>query len=197
MKSGRVHLRMDESIRHIWINQNDIWVATWQYLPVCPAKTQISLGIRHVWSESLLSAWRNLASIATHWAYSEDTDQAERMRRLIWCFAFRWFCHVAAQLLLFQSIQSTPSFLQSDARIPPTHAAWLDERNMLNYSANTCWYTCINCVTYHKIHVVWTHNRVYRTVQTKCAWIKIFVSYSFQFLSPDKTVSKCKYTQTL
>ena len=33
---------------------------------VCPAKTQISLGIRPVWSESSLSAWRKLGSLATH-----------------------------------------------------------------------------------------------------------------------------------
>ena len=39
---------------------------------VCPAKTQISLGIRPVWSESSLSAWRKLGSLATHWAHSED-----------------------------------------------------------------------------------------------------------------------------
>ena len=39
---------------------------------VCPAKTQISLGIRPVWSESSLSAWRKLRSLATHWAHSED-----------------------------------------------------------------------------------------------------------------------------
>ena len=31
-----------------------------------PAKTQISLGIRPVWSESSLSAWRKLGSLATH-----------------------------------------------------------------------------------------------------------------------------------
>ena len=30
------------------------------------AKTQISLGIRPVWSESSLSAWRKLGSLATH-----------------------------------------------------------------------------------------------------------------------------------
>ena len=35
----------------------------WQ---MCPAKTQISLGIRPVWSESSLSTWRNLGSLATH-----------------------------------------------------------------------------------------------------------------------------------
>ena len=54
---------------------------------VRPAKTQISLGIRPVWSESLLSAWRKLGSLATHWVHSEDSDQTGRMPRLIWVFA--------------------------------------------------------------------------------------------------------------
>ena len=39
-----------------------------------PAKTQISLGIRPVWSESSLPARRKLWSSATHWAHSEDSD---------------------------------------------------------------------------------------------------------------------------
>ena len=56
---------------------------------VRPAKTQISLGIRSVWSESSLSAWRNIWSLATHWAHSEDSDQTGRMSRLIWVFAGR------------------------------------------------------------------------------------------------------------
>ena len=37
-------------------------------MSVRPAKTQISLGIRPVWSESSLSAWRNIGTSATHWA---------------------------------------------------------------------------------------------------------------------------------
>ena len=54
---------------------------------VRPAKTQISLGIHPVWSESLLY---------THWVAkdprflhvdSEDSDQAGWMPRLIWVFA--------------------------------------------------------------------------------------------------------------
>ena len=49
-------------------------------------KTQISLGIRPVWSESLLSAWRKFGSLATHWAHSEDSDQTGRMPRLIRVF---------------------------------------------------------------------------------------------------------------
>ena len=44
-------------------------------LPVCPAKTQISLGIRPIWSESSLSAWRKLGSLATHWVQSEDWSE--------------------------------------------------------------------------------------------------------------------------
>ena len=51
------------------------------------AKTQISLCIRPVRSES--SAWRNLGSLATHWAHSEDSGQTGRMPRLIWVFAGR------------------------------------------------------------------------------------------------------------
>ena len=52
-----------------------------------PAKTQISLGICPVWSESSMSAWRKLGSLATHWAHSEDSDQTGWMPRLIWVFA--------------------------------------------------------------------------------------------------------------
>ena len=57
---------------------------------VRPARTQISLGIRPVWSESSLSAWRNLRSLATHWTHSEDSDQTGQMPRKIlirlgWC----------------------------------------------------------------------------------------------------------------
>ena len=58
-------------------------------MSVRPAKTQISLGIRPVWSESSLSAWRSIGCFATHWAHSEDSDQIGRMPRLIWVFARR------------------------------------------------------------------------------------------------------------
>ena len=51
--------------------------------------TQISMGIRPVWSASSLSAWRKLGFLAIHWAHSEDYDQTGRMPRLIWVFAGR------------------------------------------------------------------------------------------------------------
>ena len=54
---------------------------------VCPAKTQISLGICPVRPESSLSAWRKLGSLATHWAHREDSDQTGWMPRLIGVFA--------------------------------------------------------------------------------------------------------------
>ena len=58
-------------------------------MTVHPAKTQISLGIRPVWAESSLSAWRKLGFLATHQAHSKDSDQTGRMPRLIWVFAGR------------------------------------------------------------------------------------------------------------
>ena len=73
-----------------------------------PAKTQNILGIRPVWSESSLCAWRNIGSLATHWAHSEDSDQTGRMPRLIWVFAGRTLillvCHVVAQV--FSTVRS-------------------------------------------------------------------------------------------
>ena len=59
---------------------------------VCPAKTQISLGIRPVWSESLLCAlWVATVPMLLH-ADSEYSDQTARMRRLICVFVVR-ICH--------------------------------------------------------------------------------------------------------
>ena len=56
---------------------------------VRPAKTQTRLGIRPVWSVSSLCAWRNLGSLATHWALNEASYQTGRMTRLICVFAGR------------------------------------------------------------------------------------------------------------
>ena len=56
---------------------------------VRPAKTQISLGIRQVWSESsLCDQWVAKDPSFLH-ADSEDSDQTGRMPRLIWAFAGR------------------------------------------------------------------------------------------------------------
>ena len=63
-----------------------IWAATWQNQQngYGPAKTQISLGIRPVWSKSSLSAWRKLGSLITLWAHSEDSDQPGHPQRRLW-----------------------------------------------------------------------------------------------------------------
>ena len=68
---------------------------------VRPAKPQISLGIRPVWSESSLSAWRGIRPLATHWVHSKDSwsDSADAQADLSLCWAhmpFCWFCHEAA-----------------------------------------------------------------------------------------------------
>ena len=63
------------------------WQDKTNKVSVCPVKTQISLGICPVWSGSSLSAWRDLGSLATHWAHCEDSDQTGQTPKLIWVFA--------------------------------------------------------------------------------------------------------------
>ena len=73
--------------------------------PTRTAKTQISLGVRPVWSVSSLSAWRTLGSLATHWVDSEDSDQTGRMPKLVWifagrtCMSFCWFGHEMSHVI--------------------------------------------------------------------------------------------------
>ena len=70
---------------------------------VCPAKTQNRCP---VWSESLLSTWRKLGSLATHWVHSEDSDQTGQMPKLIWVrwahMTFCWFYHAVAHNMAFE-----------------------------------------------------------------------------------------------
>ena len=58
--------------------------------PVHPGETQISLGILcPVWSESSMSAWRNIGPLTTCWAHSEDwSDWADAQAdlRLLWAY---------------------------------------------------------------------------------------------------------------
>ena len=58
-------------------------------MSVRPAKTQISLGIRPIWSESSLCAQYVAKDPSFLHADSEDSDQTGRMPRLIWVFARR------------------------------------------------------------------------------------------------------------
>ena len=84
--------------RRLWKNDVMGWICSNSDEPpydktnkvtVCPAKTQISLGICLVCSESSLCVqWVAKDSSFLH-ADSEDSNQTERMPRLIWAFAGR------------------------------------------------------------------------------------------------------------
>ena len=79
-------------------------------MAVRPAKTQISLGIRPVWSESLLSAWRKLGSLATHW-----------VRTLIFVdFVMSW-------LILRTSV---PSYTKIHIFLPVIFSTALENKNL-------------------------------------------------------------------
>ena len=72
-----------------------------------PAKTQLSLGIRPIWSEtSQWAQWVAEDPMFLH-ADSEDSGKTGRMPRLIWVFArrtrhFVWFCLEVAYINVFQ-----------------------------------------------------------------------------------------------
>ena len=56
-------------------------------------QSSLSMGIRHVWSDSSLSAWRKLGPFPTRWVHSEDSDQTGDVLFCILdpplrCFAF-------------------------------------------------------------------------------------------------------------
>ena len=74
---------------------------------VRPAKTQINLGIRPVWSESSLSTGRKLGSLATDWAQAKTLislggcpgwSESSLGAQLFCCF-----CHEAAHIIIFNS----------------------------------------------------------------------------------------------
>ena len=101
-----------------------IWAASWKTnkMSVRSAKTQISLGICPVWSESLLSAWRKLGSLATHWVHSEDSDQMIRLggcpgwyESSLGTHSFCWFCHEVAHMYCqVPEISKTTDYLSID-----------------------------------------------------------------------------------
>ena len=80
--------------QELYIDCVNKWAASWQnqQKDLCdqrPPKTQISLGVRPVWSESSLGAHRVAEDSVFLHADSEDSDQTGRMPRLIWVFAGR------------------------------------------------------------------------------------------------------------
>ena len=93
-----------------------MWAATWQNQQneCAPVKTQISLGICPVWSESSLCAqWVAKDPMFLH-ADSEDSDQTGRSGCPGWsecslyAHPFCWFCHVAAHVF-FQPVDCAGS----------------------------------------------------------------------------------------
>ena len=70
-------------------NWNELRYDKTNKMSVRPAKTQISLGIRPVWSESSLCIQWVAKDPSFFHVDSEDSDQTGRMPRLIWVFAGR------------------------------------------------------------------------------------------------------------
>ena len=125
-----------------------------------PAKTQISLGIRPVWSESLLSAWWKLRPLAIYWAHSEDSDQTGRMPKLIWVFAGRT-CHFVGFVM---------------RRLIYWH-------NKETSSLHLCKFTPHECIFFHSIvllQVMWLFNNdMWKPTKWPCAQRRLRSAWAF------------------
>ena len=97
---------------------------------VCPAKTQISLGIRPVWSESPLCAEWVAKDPSFLYVDCKDSDQTGQMPRLIWVFAG----HTVILLVLlwggsneFPSTCSTLRYSICESFVTnPTYLVWVN-----------------------------------------------------------------------
>ena len=82
--------------------QNELPHDNTNTMTVHPAKTQISMGIRPVWSESLLFAQWVVKDPRFLYADSEDSDQTGLMpdwsESSLGARSFCWFCHETAQM---------------------------------------------------------------------------------------------------
>ena len=137
---------------------------------VRPAKTQISLGIRPVWSESSLSAWRKIGSLATHWAHNEDSDQTGRMPRLIWVVAGRT-CHfvgfVVRRIIYRQHPKGDDRYKPRINSIPglsmycfkcmySCHENWINKKILFLFWQSSTMYTTLYIIEIH-IHFIKEH----------------------------------------
>ena len=105
---------------HIHVIRPDT-VGTYRYwAPKWCAPKKVS--VQPVWSESLLSIWRKLGSLATHLAHSEDADQTVWMRRLIWAHAILLvLSYCSSDLLYFITFCYALSFLSPSNKHIYTH----------------------------------------------------------------------------
>ena len=91
---------------------------------VHPAKTHISLGICPVWSESLLSAWRKLGSLATRPGWPESSLGIHTtLFVLSWCGSYVFF-QIPSPEEDSKDTDSTEELVSSEevsSRPSPTH----------------------------------------------------------------------------
>ena len=127
---------------------------------------------RPVWSESSLSAWRKLVSLATHWAHSEDSDQTGRIWQInkrdvlkrgfalyLWEYALN-IQHLCTRALRF------PLYVTRKSSVPSLQGVWTGPKKldhsyfsyifcallMCQYSDTGSW-NCLQCTINTLCHV--------------------------------------------
>ena len=150
-----------------------------------PAKTQISLGIRPVWSESLLCAQRVAKDLSFLRADSKDSDQTGRMPRLIWVFTGRT-CHFCRFILFFSDFSATTCVVVLITCRSASHMfSWRNEKPISGYpflfgdmiqpyrkDANAAWMRMDRNVTKKSPHMPYPESEILD--QRVCSLIRTF-----------------------
>ena len=76
-------------------------------MSMCPVKTQLSLGICPAWSESSLTAWRKLGSLATVKTLIRLDGCPGWSESSLGAQSLCWFCHVPAHIIKHHLISTT------------------------------------------------------------------------------------------
>ena len=102
---------------------------------VCPVNTQISLGLRSVWSESSLSAWWKLGSLPTHWVHSEDwSDWTDAQADLSLRWAHSHFVGFVMRWLNYKQMDGwiavTPILCHTEGGATRTPVSGYDNHNL-------------------------------------------------------------------
>ena len=131
LKHGSDKCQSDSTTQAIYISFNfssygklkALWTAWdgFKWAATCP-----------VWSESWLPAWRNLGSLATHWAHSEDWADAQADPSLRWAHThFFGFCHIVSQMEILSLFSSMSPLLSRDC------AVWMTPKSLPVLTFNT------------------------------------------------------------
>ena len=154
-------------MRSIWSHNLSLLTTKPAKWLVRPAKTQLSIGIHPDWSESSLSAWRNVGFLATHKTHGEDwSDRANAQadQSSLGAHAILLVLSCCGSFVLQQSC----SFVRKWSFMEVDH--FLNQMYHIKYNISTCKRSCLwcHCHKHPGESLVWGTSQKQHLIRTSC-----------------------------